>query len=150
MDDLRHPAVFVYGTLQPEQRYWKKYCAGKVLRACPARVRGQLFDLKKVNYPALLLDASSAARWRAKEETNPWVSGWLLVLRDAATLRDLDRLEDYDARRPSSKNEYTRVRVRCYAGARRLNDAWTYVMAPEKIAALGGVALPSGVWNENS
>ena len=37
--------VFVYGTLKPGECNYLRYCEGKVVDACPAIARGELFAL---------------------------------------------------------------------------------------------------------
>jgi gamma-glutamylcyclotransferase (GGCT)/AIG2-like uncharacterized protein YtfP len=134
-------AVFVYGSLQPGGRNWARYCEGKVVAQQRACVKGKLFRLRDP-FPAVVLDDKF------------WTQGWLLVLRDADTLRWFDELENFDAARSPEQNEYQRVRTECFAesnnetSALSLGEVWIYVMTPERIAAERGVEIASGIWLE--
>jgi gamma-glutamylcyclotransferase (GGCT)/AIG2-like uncharacterized protein YtfP len=46
-------AVFVYGTLKPGERSWAERCEGKVVEMKRARMRGRVFDFRKMGYPAM-------------------------------------------------------------------------------------------------
>ncbi len=163
-DDL---AVFVYGTLMPGGSAWAERCEGRVVEMRRARVRGRLYALN-AGYPAV--DDERQTRGIAAATDLGWVQGWRLVLRDAGVLAGLDKWEGYLEGRAYSDNEYNRTRVVCYkeddtevvppeeksglAGARPSNrqepevigEAWIYVMARERIAAMAGVELKDGVW----
>jgi gamma-glutamylcyclotransferase (GGCT)/AIG2-like uncharacterized protein YtfP len=96
-------------------------------------VRGLLFYLPQ-GYPALT-------------EGNRWVEGALLYLRDEAAIAPMDAFEDYDPALPDAENLYVRrSRPVFSADHQPLGAAWVYLMAPERVAELGGIAIPSGVW----
>ncbi|GAB4378187.1 MAG: gamma-glutamylcyclotransferase [Elainellaceae cyanobacterium] len=125
--------VFVYGTLQPGEQYYDTYCAGQVVAAQAAYVRGQLFDLA-LGYPAIT-------------EGKLLVYGVLLCFANPNILLALDELEDYDARRPAHLNEYLRVQIEAFSlNHESLGMVWVYQMLPERIQRLGGIPLPAGRW----
>jgi gamma-glutamylcyclotransferase (GGCT)/AIG2-like uncharacterized protein YtfP len=166
MNESADLTVFVYGTLKPGGRAWARLCEGKVADAKPARVRGRLYHLS-AGYPALRDDsknAESATRESsggpvpAADETN-WVHGWRLVLRDAAALRAFDEWEEFDPARNPGDNTYNRIKISFFSEAKAspksaepeyLGGAWVYVMAPARIAAMGGVEVSSGEWVDSS
>lgn len=125
--------VFVYGTLKPGECNYHRYCQGKVVDACPARARGQLFALP-AGYPAMVAGEG-------------YVSGFLLCFADEAILDDLDRLEDYHPGRDRSQNEYQRESIEiCDLNCQPLGTAWAYFMLPDRVRSLGGIWLPHGKW----
>lgn len=129
--------IFVYGTLQPGERYHEEFCRGALLAVFPAKVRGRLFDLPALGYPALAAG-------------NDWVPGYLLELKpDEDLLVRLDELEGVDESSPEDC-EYQRVTIEAYSSDDEvLGIAWVYIMAPSRIAAFGGVLMPSGKrWRE--
>jgi gamma-glutamylcyclotransferase (GGCT)/AIG2-like uncharacterized protein YtfP len=128
--------VFVYGTLKPGERYYDRYCAGKVIAAQEAIVYGQLYDLP-LGYPAMILGKSL-------------VYGVLLHFAEPAALIALDELEDYCPHRPLEENEYLRVEREVFSlELQPLGLAWVYVMQPQR-AELEGVLLPNGRWSGNA
>ncbi|MGH9595098.1 MAG: gamma-glutamylcyclotransferase family protein, partial [Bryobacteraceae bacterium] len=127
-------ALFVYGSLMPGARNWKRYCEGHVAELHQARLRGRLYKLSD-GYLAMTLD-----------ENGPWVRGWLLLLRCEATLHNIDRLEEFDPARPPENNVYLRVRANCFADDNspqpaELGEAWTYIMSPAQLAREGAVEV---------
>lgn len=125
--------VFVYGTLKPGESNYLRYCEGKVVDACPAIARGQLFALP-VGYPAMVAGEGI-------------VCGFLLCFANAAILDDLDRLEDYNPLREPTENEYQRQEIEiCDRHFKPLGTAWAYCMVPDRVRALGGIWLPDGTW----
>lgn len=125
--------VFVYGTLKPGECNYLRYCEGKVVDACPAIARGQLFALP-AGYPAMI---SGEGR----------VYGFLLCFADSAILDDLDRLEDYHPGRSPAQNEYQRQEIEIFdLNFQPLGTAWVYFMLPDRVRSLGGISLPYGTW----
>lgn len=125
--------VFVYGTLKPGESNYQRYCQGKVIETYPATTQGQLFSLP-IGYPALTIGTGQ-------------VRGFVLTFSDPKILDDLDYLEDYQAHRPPSKNEYQRQHIEALSlDGQSLGSVWAYLMLPERVKALGGVLLPTGWW----
>jgi len=125
--------VFVYGTLKPGERNYRRYCQGKVADACPAIAKGQLFALP-AGYPAMTAGVED-------------VYGFVLTFPSTAVLGDLDRLEDYDSLRPPEQNEYQRQEIEIFDRDRQpLGTAWAYLMLRDRINSLGGISLPNGYW----
>ncbi|MGC6424063.1 MAG: gamma-glutamylcyclotransferase family protein [Lentimonas sp.] len=108
--------VFVYGTLKPGGHYWHRFCEGKVSRVVAARIRGSLYDLH-VGYPGLVLDDGG------------WVQGFLLTFESLKELEHLDRLEGFDENRPADRNDYLRLKVRCFnEHGESFGEHWSYEM----------------------
>lgn len=139
--------VFVYGTLKPGECNYQRYCGEKVVEAIPALARGQLFALP-MGYPAMI-----------PGDMPVW--GYLLSFSDPSVLQALDELEDYDPQREAKLNEYCRCQIevflpplseagRIWADCQSLGLAWAYLMTPEQVRYLGGVALASGWWGAGS
>ncbi|TAE96697.1 MAG: gamma-glutamylcyclotransferase [Oscillatoriales cyanobacterium] len=125
--------VFVYGTLKPGECNYLRYCEGKVVSACPAIARGQLFALP-AGYPAMI---SGEGR----------VYGFLLCFGDSAILPDLDALEEYDPERQPAQNEYQRQEIEIFdLNCQSLGTAWVYLMLPDRLRSLRGIFLPDGTW----
>jgi len=126
--------VFVYGTLQPGEKYHQPYCGGWVVAAEPAEVRGQLYHLP-LGYPGLAIGEDR-------------VYGSLLSFDSPTVLQRLDELEDYRAEREPNQNLYQRERTKLFSpdGA-ELGEAWIYRMALAQIQTLGGIYLPGGRWS---
>ncbi|WP_024544981.1 gamma-glutamylcyclotransferase [Picosynechococcus sp. NKBG15041c] len=125
--------VFVYGTLQPGEVNFPRYCQSHGPQVTPALIPGQLYHLP-VGYPALVPGSG-------------WVEGCLLSFADGAVLEKLDELEDYQPGRSPAENEYQRVKALIYADPQTiLTEAWVYVMTPQKIAQLGGVPFVGSRW----
>ena len=126
--------VFVYGTLQPGEKYHQPYCGGWVIAAEPAEVQGQLYHLP-LGYPGLT----------AGEDR---VYGSLLSFDNPDILQRLDELEDYSSQRKSSENLYQRERTKVLSpNSTELGEAWIYRMALSRIQAIGGIYLPEGRWS---
>lgn len=156
-DSLR---VFVYGTLKPGGRYWRRLCAGRVKGCFPAWIQGQLFDLP-VGYPAVV----------ASEDADAVVHGFVLRFAPAEgeeVLQDLDDLEGYDPTDPESPdNEYRRFPCLAYpreltpeeqafpkVRAYRMEDApaaprqcWAYFMQADVAASLRATPIGKPSWN---
>ncbi len=126
--------VFVYGTLQPGEKYHQPYCGGWVTAAEPAKVTGQLYHLP-LGYPGLATGEDI-------------VSGALLSFDQPAILQRLDQLEDYSPSRPAKQNLYQREQTAITnIHGEDLGEAWIYRMALERIQSLGGIYLPAGQWS---
>lgn len=126
--------IFVYGTLKPGESNYQHYCAGKVLEAKRAIAFGQLFALP-FGYPAMT------------EGEYP-VQGFLLSFSDAAILRQLDLLEDFNPYKPAHHNDYHRQTIETYnTSLVSLGLAWAYFMTPKQVYFLDGVFLPDGCWS---
>jgi len=78
--------VFVYGTLRRGEKNHRRYLAGRYRSCTPATLRGRLFFEPREGYP-YLVPASGIVHGEVFE-LDPATA--------AATLRKLDRLEDYD------------------------------------------------------
>lgn len=125
--------VFVYGTLQPGEKYHQSYCGGWVVDAAPAVVKGQLYHLP-LGYPGLAVGEDR-------------VQGSLLSFDNPAVLLRLDELEDYSPSRPANQNLYRRDRTTVTTPqGQDLGEAWIYRMALDRIQILGGIYLPEGKW----
>jgi gamma-glutamylcyclotransferase (GGCT)/AIG2-like uncharacterized protein YtfP len=125
--------VFVYGTLKPGECNYLRYCEGKVVDACPAIARGQLFALP-AGYPAMISGEGK-------------VHGFLLCFADSAILADLDELEDYHPGRDRAQNEYQRESIAIFdLNFKPVDTAWAYFMLPDRVRSLGGIWLPHGRW----
>ena len=135
MQSPGEPLIFVYGTLKPGGAHWPEYCAGRVLAAMPAKVRGRVYDLPGAGYPA------------ARFDEDGWIHGFVLAFADPEDLASIDRLEGYNPQGPGTENEYARLRVHCHDPADRpFGDAWSYQMSRERIAAMGGRVVDGGDW----
>ncbi len=125
--------VFVYGTLKPGECNYLRYCEGKVVDACPAIARGQLFALP-IGYPAMVVGEGN-------------VCGFLLYFAQEDILDDLDRLEDYHPLREPTQNEYQRQEIAIFdLNFQSLGTAWAYFMLPDRVRSLGGIWLRDGTW----
>jgi gamma-glutamylcyclotransferase (GGCT)/AIG2-like uncharacterized protein YtfP len=125
--------VFVYGTLKPGECNYLRYCEGKVVDACPAIARGQLFVLS-AGYPAMISGEGK-------------VYGFLLSFADVAILEDLDQLEDYHPQREPAQNEYQRQEIEIFdRNLKSLGTVWAYFMSVDRVRSLGGIWLPDGTW----
>ncbi|MEA5502526.1 gamma-glutamylcyclotransferase [Halotia wernerae UHCC 0503] len=126
--------VFVYGTLKPGEANYQRYCAGKVLNAQRAVVKGQLFTLP-LGYPAIT-------------PGEYFVHGYLLSFADLNILDALDKLEDYQPTRQMSANLYSRQEVEIYDHqGLPLGQAWVYFMTIERVYQLKGILQPNGWWS---
>ncbi|WP_099237999.1 gamma-glutamylcyclotransferase family protein [Synechococcus sp. BDU 130192] len=128
--------VFVYGTLQPGEANFPRYCAPYHPHIEKAFIPGKLYQLP-VGYPALTPEPG-------------WVEGCLLRFRDPKVLERLDVLEDYQPGRSPSLNEYQRRQAPVYTETKTLlTEAWVYGMTPEKVAQLGGTPFSGSRWTAN-
>lgn len=130
--------VFVYGTLQPGERFHRPYCGDRVRTEGAAIAPGRLYHLPTLNYPAMTRESG-------------WVRGVLLSFDDPAAIAKLDELEGFIGDRDPADNEYNRVEVEVFAAddrGRSLGTAWTYYMSGDRVRQYGGVYLAGGVWRE--
>ncbi|WP_204138039.1 gamma-glutamylcyclotransferase [Halomicronema sp. CCY15110] len=129
--------LFVYGTLKPDESAYANYCAPHVMRAEVALMQGQLFHLPQ-GYPAMTVG-------------DRWVTGALLTLRDEAAIAHIDQFEDYDPTLPATSNLYQRLQRPVFATTQApLGTAWAYLMAAERVIALGGIPIDEGIWSRRT
>ena len=129
--------VFVYGTLQPGERFHDDICSPFTFSASKAWVQGRLFDFPELGYPA------------AVEDPHSKIYGYLLRFEQPARslLHALDQLEGYNPHGPPEDNLYYRLTVTVWpTNHSRPIRAWCYFMTLERVKAQGGVALPNGHW----
>lgn len=132
MQDSRY-SVFVYGTLQPGERYYGAYCADAVIEVVPAIAYGELYDLP-LGYPAMTVGDRA-------------IQGYWLTFNSPDALARLDELEDYVPGRSPQDNEYQRETIEVFTLDRQpLGYAWVYRMSTERAIALGGTLHPSPAW----
>lgn len=131
---LTHPIhVFVYGTLQPGQAPYDRYCADHVVQVQPAIAFGQLLDLP-LGYPAMTLGDRP-------------VHGFVLTFADPAVLELLDVYEGYHPQQNPGLNEYSRQKIETFDPDHQpLGLAWVYLMDLDLAKRLGGVMVPDGRW----
>ena len=131
-DQVKH--LFVYGTLMCGQANHDRFC-GDALTIEPAVTTGRLYHLP-MGFPAMI------------EAGDGQVFGEAMTFPDLdAVLRQTDRLEGYDPRRPDS-SMYRRIVVSVLSGpSPRPLMAWTYVW--NRALPRGAVALPSGHWGDH-
>jgi len=129
--------VFVYGTLKPGGTYHQQFCAPYLKNLQPAQVRGLLYDLPTLGYPAMTTGEG-------------WVKGYLFTL-DETAMAGLDYLEGYTPDGYETlhgdddfEEEYMRQRATVFdLAGRPMGEAWVYVMGqlPD-----GAIFLPEGNW----
>jgi gamma-glutamylcyclotransferase (GGCT)/AIG2-like uncharacterized protein YtfP len=131
--------VFVYGTLKPGNRYYRRYCIGKTISERSAIAYGQLYHLPSLGYPAMTVGGDR-------------VRGFLLSFADGEILEQLDDLEGYDPNRSSRQNEYTRTQIEVFDAENSdisLGWVWVYRQSLDRVQELGGILLPDGCWYSN-
>ncbi len=128
-------AVFVYGTLKPGAANFDDYCGSKVIASHRAYIHGELYDLPRLGYPAII-------------HGDRQVHGYVLTFADPTVLTGLDELEDYDPQRSPRLNDYLRELVQTHSidGSGSI-PAWTYWMTAAQIKQWGGVLLLDGWWD---
>lgn len=132
MQDSRY-SVFVYGTLQPGERFYRTYCADFVVDAYPAIAHGELYDLP-LGYPALTIGDRP-------------IQGHCLIFDRLDVLDRLDELEGYMPERSPHENEYQRETIEVFTLDRQpIGIAWVYRMSSERAIALGGILHPFPFW----
>jgi gamma-glutamylcyclotransferase (GGCT)/AIG2-like uncharacterized protein YtfP len=128
--------VFVYGTLKPGNRYYRRYCIGKTIEERSAIAYGQLYHLPTLGYPAMIAGFDR-------------VYGFLLSFSDAEILEQLDDLEGYNPTRLPIQNEYDRTQIEVFDAENpdiSLGWAWVYLKSVDRVQALSGILLPNGCW----
>lgn len=126
-------SVFVYGTLQPGERYYGPYCADAVIEAVPAIAHGELYDLP-LGYPAMT------------PGDRP-IQGYCLTFDSPDALARLDELEEYEPGRSPQENEYQRETIEVFSLDRQpLGYAWVYRMSTEQAITLGGTRHADPYW----
>ncbi len=127
--------VFVYGTLKPGEINYQLLCQDVVLANHRAIARGHLYYLPPLGYPGMT-------------KANGWVEGALLVFPDESIFERLDPLEDYQAGREATANEYNRQIIDIFHPDQTpFTQAWAYFMSPAKIKFYQGIFLPAGIWH---
>ena len=130
--------VFVYGTLQPGQRYWDRI-SNLVASHHPAELAGFSLWHLSAGYPAIVPGAGV-------------VRGTLLTWKPGVIERAweiCDEIEGWDPGDPESEYQRRTVRVTHWAlGMPRSERAQTYVYHPNRRDALvvTGAPLPGGDW----
>lgn len=128
-----HYSVFVYGTLQPGEKYHDPYCGGFVVDAYPAIAYGELYHLP-VGYPAMTVGDRP-------------IQGYCLIFDNPQVLVRLDGLEGYVPGRSPHENEYQRELTEIFTlDLSRTGTAWIYRMVTERAIAQGGKIYPTSPW----
>ena len=130
--------VFVYGTLQPGERFHRPYCGDRVQVQGRAIAPGRLYHLPHLNYPAMTQEPG-------------WVHGVILGFVSANALEKLDQLEGYLSDRPPDENEYNRLDTEVFdpqTPERSLGTVLAYYMSQQRVQSHDGIWLPDGVWSE--
>jgi gamma-glutamylcyclotransferase (GGCT)/AIG2-like uncharacterized protein YtfP len=149
--------MFFYGTLKRGERNYERYCSG-ALRVEGAMVRGDLYDIPNMDYPALVVPEEPILAYgtsdfaRDAEEqrrlgggpvqlpAGPRVFGEIIVFDDPESrLPALDHLEGFDPADASS--HYRRVLLPAETDEGTPLLAWAYVVEESS-----GVHLPGGRW----
>lgn len=149
--------MFFYGTLKRGGRNHQPYCDGASF-VTEASVRGDLYDIPHLDYPALVVPGGSihevgtadyAGDAEVQRRSVPPPAGLPEGVRahgeifafdePRACLPDLDRLEGFDP--ANALSPYRRVLLAAETGEDRLSLVWAYVVRQSS-----GVYLPEGVW----
>jgi len=115
IDHPLHLPLFIYGTLQPGERNYPRFLAGRTQSEAPASVSGELWWVAEEDYPYLC---------RGDEE----IQGYLVRIADeihSATLRAIDLLEDFHPGNPSA-SLYLRKPIEVVTSMGK-KLAWTYL-----------------------
>lgn len=125
--------IFVYGTLKPGHRNWRRLLQGQVRRWQAATIAGHLFELPDGIPAAIPGDGT--------------IHGYLLQLPGNAELAAVNALEGFDPQGPAKRNTYTRRSVSCRTpqGA-PLGQALAYFMTVEQVQRRGGAEITEGIW----
>ena len=108
--------LFVYGTLKRGGRLHHELAPDKAHFLGPAKIRGELFQLKGVWYPGAF-----------PSESRSHIQGELYkLLKPAETLKKLDRVE------AAHKGLFTRKVVDVWAGSRKMRS-WVYFCGREEM-----------------
>ena len=92
--------VFVYGTLREGQYNYGKYFKGYVLHKEEAYVKGALYTIKGVVYPALI-------------DGEDMILGEILTLSEQVCMQDVDEMEGFYGE-GCIENEYNKVQCLIY------------------------------------
>ena len=149
--------MFFYGTLKRGERNHKRYCGG-ALRVEEAAVRGDLYDIPRFGYPALVVPEESIyafgtldyardaeeQRRLGREPVRPpegtRAFGEIFAFDDPGSrLPAIDRLEGFDPADASSQYRRALLPVETREGFVTL--AWAYVVKESS-----GVYVPEGIW----
>jgi gamma-glutamylcyclotransferase (GGCT)/AIG2-like uncharacterized protein YtfP len=149
--------MYFYGTLKRGERNYERYCSG-ALRVEEAAIRGHLYDILLMNYPALVVPEESIYAFGTDDPTRdaegqrrlgrghipslrgPRVFGEIFAFDDPESrLPAIDRLEGFDPADPSSHYRRVLLPVETNAGSSLL--AWAYA-----VKASSGTYLPEGRW----
>jgi gamma-glutamylcyclotransferase (GGCT)/AIG2-like uncharacterized protein YtfP len=152
--------MFFYGTLKRGGRNCVRYCSGALLVEEGA-VRGDLYDLPSLGYPALVVPeesiyaigtdnlAGDVEQQRLGLEhvpspEGPRVFGEVFVFDDPwSRLAAIDRLEGFDS--AAASNHYRRVLIPVETSEGSCLLAWAYAVEESS-----GVYLPGGRWPTQS
>jgi gamma-glutamylcyclotransferase (GGCT)/AIG2-like uncharacterized protein YtfP len=148
--------MFFYGTLKRGERNYERYCSG-ALRVEEATVRGDLYDIPLMDYPALVVPEESIFGFGTNDPTRdveeqwrlggvvpspggPRVYGEIFAFDDPESrLPALDRLEGFVP--ADASNQYRRVLLPVETDAGSSVLAWAYAVKKSP-----GVHLPGGRW----
>jgi gamma-glutamylcyclotransferase (GGCT)/AIG2-like uncharacterized protein YtfP len=149
--------MFFYGTLKRGERNHERYCSG-VLRVEEAMVRGDLYDIPLMGYPALVVPEESIRafgtgdyardaeeQWRlgggpVSRLEGPRVFGEIFAFDDPESrLPAIDSLESFDP--TDATNHYRRVLLPVETNGGSGLLAWSYVVEESS-----GIFLPKGRW----
>jgi len=149
--------MFFYGTLKRGERNHERYCSG-ALRVEEATLRGDLYDIPLMDYPALVVPEESIQAFgtgdpvRDTEEQRrlgrgaitslegPYVFGEVFAFDNPGSrLPAIDRLEGFDPADASSHYRRVLLPVESSEGSSLL--AWAYA-----VKASSGIHLPGGRW----
>ncbi len=92
--------IFVYGTLREGQYNYDKYFKGHVLHKEEGYVKGSLYTIKGVVYPALI-------------DGDDMVLGEILTLNEHVCMQDVDEMERYYGE-GCIENEYNKIPCMIY------------------------------------
>lgn len=92
--------LFVYGTLRTDMYNYKKFLKDKILQSELAYVKGSLYEIKGVLYPALI-------------PGDHMIAGEIMEVDDDAIFTTLDELEGYHGE-ANDANEYDKVMMDIY------------------------------------
>jgi len=157
LDDAAPLLMFFYGTLKRGERNHKRYCGG-ALGIERAAVRGDLYDLPVLGYPALVVpedsiyafgtadyagdaeDQRRLGREPVKPPEGTRTFGEVFAFDDPESrLPAIDRLEGFVPADASSQYRRALLPVETSEGLE--TAAWAYVVRESS-----GVYVPEGIW----
>jgi gamma-glutamylcyclotransferase (GGCT)/AIG2-like uncharacterized protein YtfP len=124
--------VFVYGSLKrgESNELLMRHASSRV----EASASGTLYN-RRNGFPGMTL------------EGNDTIHGEYVTFSDMAqALPRLDKLESYDPL-AAQHHHYQRVTIQVHCADGQDQQAWAYVMSPQKVTQQGGQRLPDGVWH---